>query len=388
MLLFPVSTEGELARDSNPIVQDLARRRAAQSESDNVWRQLFEHAECAIFLESDDGRILDVNARACDLLGYTREELLRMRAADLMPPEAHGEPGQAGEAEPAVGEAFETVRLRKDGAPVLLEVRMRRITGMQGAPPVVCIARDITERKEAEARMQAALTKEHELNELKSRFIATASHEFRTPLSTILSATQLLEQYDTVLGHQERAGYLHRVQAAVHQMTALLEVVSTISKVPAGRLQCHPEPLNLAEFCVQLIEEVEGAEAERRRMDLKIEGGVRTVHMDPRLLRHILQNLLSNALKYSPVNTQIGFFVTLQDSLVIFKVVDRGPGIPGDELPHLFEPFFRGRSGCQLPGSGLGMTIVQESVQLHGGSVTVQSTVGAGTTVIVNIPVR
>lgn len=237
-------------------------------------------------------------------------------------------------------------------------------------------------------REQTGPAGELQRNETRSRFIAAASHEFRTPLSTILTATQLLEQYDASLAPQKRIELLRRIQAAAHQMTALLEGILTIGRISVCELHFEPERLNLPAFCTQLIEEVEGAESKRHRIDLDIDTEVRTVLLDPQVLRHILKNLLANALKFSPVDTQVNLAVVLYDGLVVFKIVDCGSGIPADELPHVFEPFFQGRVGCRTPGSGLGLTIVQESVQLLGGALRLESTVGVGTTVIVSIPVR
>jgi PAS domain S-box-containing protein len=247
---------------------------------------------------------------------------------------------------------------------------------------------DIAQRVAVEAALRTTLARQQELNDLKSRFIARTSHEFRTPLSTIYSAAQLLEQHNARFSSEKRNAYLQRIQVAVRQMVKLLEDILTVDKFTAGKTSCQPEPLDLPGVCAEWVEEVEMTEHTGRRVDMVIGEGVHMATMDAQLLKNVLQNVLSNALRYSPADSRVGFQIAVQDGEATFCITDHGPGIFEDEMAQLFEPFFRGRSGASADGSGLGMTIAQESARRHGGAIAVHSTVGAGTTVIVNIPVR
>lgn len=363
------------------------RIEAALRASESRLRLLIEQANDAIFLENEDDEILDVNSRACEMLGYSRAELLAMKVSDLMPPEIRGAPGQVVKGELATGQVFETVDLRKDGTRVPLEISTQRIVGVPGNL-VLAIARDITARKAAEEAMRAALAKEKELSELRSRFISTTSHEFRTPLSTILSSAQLLERKAAQISPAKRVTGLRHIQAAALQMADLLSDILTLARVDAGKGRCQPAPLDLPAVCAMLAEEAQGADRDRRRIRLSVQSAPALTPLDEKLLRQILQNLLSNALKYSPPSGVVYFDLEMQDGRATFTIRDQGIGIPEDELAHVFDPFFRASNVLNTPGSGLGMAIVKSAVDLHGGTITVESKLGLGTTVTVRIPLQ
>jgi PAS domain S-box-containing protein len=368
-------------------VVERRRIEAALRASESQLRLLIEQANDAIFLENEEDEILDVNSRACEMLGYSREELLSMKVPDLMPPEIRGVPGQVVRAELASNRIFETVDLRKDGTRVPLEISTRRIVGVPG-DLVLVIARDITGRKQAEEAMRAALAKEKEVSGLKSHLISTTSHEFRTPLSTILSSAQLLEQYAVQISPTKQATHLQHIQVAARQMADLLNDILTLARVDAGRGRCTPAPLDLPALCATLAEEAQITDHAGRQIHLTVQAAQAVALLDEKLLRQILQNLLSNALKYSPPAGVVYFDLHIQDNFATFTIRDQGIGIPADEQAHLFEPFYRASNVVNTPGSGLGMAIAKSSVDLHGGTITVDSKLGVGTVVTVNIPIR
>jgi PAS domain S-box-containing protein len=380
----------QLTATNQQLEAEAAERRrieAALRVSEGRLRLLIEQANDAIFVENEEDEILDVNSRACELLGYSRAELLAMKVPDLMPPEIRGIPGQVVKNELATGQVFETVDLRKDGTRVPLEISTRRILGVPGHL-VLAIARDITARKQAEEAIHTALAKEKELSELRARFIATTSHEFRTPLSTILSSAQLLEQHAARLSQARQTLHLQHIQAAALQMADLLNDILTLARVDAGKGRCQPAPLDLPALCAVLVEEVQITDHGGRRIRLSVQSAQDVALLDEKLLRQILQNLLSNALKYSPPSGVVTFDLDMQDGRATFTIRDQGIGIPEDELAHVFEPFHRASNVVNTPGSGLGMAIVKNSVDLHGGTITVESKLGMGTTVTVRIPIR
>ena len=345
----------QLTATNEQLEAEVAERRrieAALRASEGRLRLLIEQANDAIFLENEDDDILDVNSRACEMLGYSRAELIAMKAPDLMPPESRGKLGQVVKAGLASDRAIETVDLRKDGTRVPLEISARRIVGVPGNL-VFVIARDITGRKQAEEAMRVALAKEKELSELRSRFIATTSHEFRTPLSTILSSAQLLERQAARINPEMRATGLQHIQAAALQMADLLNDILTLARVDAGKGRCQPTPLDLPALCAMLVEEAQITDHGGRQIRLSAPSAQDAAPMDEKLLRQILQNLLSNALKYSPPSGVVTFDLDMQDNRATFTIRDQGIGIPDDEQAHVFDPFFAPAMSSTLLGRGL-----------------------------------
>jgi len=250
------------------------------------------------------------------------------------------------------------------------------------------ICRDITERKQAEEEIAKALEKERELSELKSHFIAMTSHEFRTPLTTILSSAELLEDYSQNWSEEKKVEHLQRIQASGERMTHLLNDVLLLGKAEAGKLECRPDPLNLNKFCNNLVEELRLGSGNKHSIIFVQEGECTTACLDEKLLHPILSNLLSNAIKYSPTSITIQMTAICQKGEVIFKIEDFGIGIPPEDLQRLFDPFHRAKNVGTIPGTGLGMAIVKKCVDSHRGQISVKSEVGVGTIFTVTLPLN
>jgi PAS domain S-box-containing protein len=258
---------------------------------------------------------------------------------------------------------------------------------VSGQDEVMVIVRDITKRKQAEEELRKTLEKEKELNELKSRFVSMTSHEFRTPLTTILSSSELLEFNRYRWTEEKQLTHLHRIQNAVHHLTQLLNDVLTLSRAEAGKLEFKPSPIDLVPFCRELVEELQPSGVPTHEITFTHEGNDATVTvLDQRLLRHILGNLVSNAIKYSPEGSTVEFSLTQRSDRVLFKIKDYGIGIPAEDQPRLFESFHRAENVGTIQGTGLGLAIVKQCVDLHGGEMTVESVVGKGTTFVVSLP--
>lgn len=241
-------------------------------------------------------------------------------------------------------------------------------------------------RCKAETEIRKSLEKEKELNELKSRFISMVSHEFRTPMSTILFSAGLLESYSSKWSEEKKLVHIHRIQAAIEHMTDLLNDVLLIGKAEAGKLEFNPNPLNLEKLCSEIVEDLQLSNRNKHEIVLLVEGVAENAKMDEKLLRHILVNLLSNAIKYSPENSKIIFSLRCENGEAILQIQDAGIGIPSGDLDHLFETFHRATNVGTIQGTGLGLAIVKRSVELHGGKIAVRSELDVGTTFTVTLP--
>jgi PAS domain S-box-containing protein len=261
------------------------------------------------------------------------------------------------------------------------------ITGMDGLRQVVSFMLDITERKRAEVEIQKALEREKELSELKSRFVAMISHEFRTPLTIINSTTQLLERFQRNLNPDQQKEYLSRIQKAVQRMNNLISDVLFIGKAEANKVSFNPQLIDVVDVCGNIVKDVAFADNNKHDIRYTVHGEGYQRLMDEKLLQHIITNLLSNATKYSPEADKVDFDLVLEEHQAIFKVRDYGIGIPEEDQKHMFQDFHRASNVGTISGTGLGMAIVKNSAQLHGGgNVTFFSKVGEGTTFTVILP--
>lgn len=245
--------------------------------------------------------------------------------------------------------------------------------------------RDSNESQRMAAEISKVLVKEKELGLLKSNFITMTSHEFRTPLTTILSSAEILEFYSYKLTEEKKINHLQRIQAAVKHMTELLNNVLLIGKAEAGKLEFKPVQLNLIQLCLDLVEDIQ-ISTDIPTITFRHQGQCTDTCMDEKLLRHILVNLLSNAIKYSPQKSIVHFDLVCHQEVVTFQVQDQGIGIPVADQANLFTPFYRASNVDTISGTGLGLAIVKKSVDLHNGKLTVESKVGVGTTFTVTIP--
>jgi signal transduction histidine kinase len=281
-------------------------------------------------------------------------------------------------------------------------------------------------RHYAEQRVRQALETEKELSKLKSLFVANASHEFRTPLATIRSSVDLLEFYCSELMDDKKSKHFQRINIAIEQLLELLDDLLVIGKVEAGKLDFNPVPLNLVEFCQNLVEELQlnvcfqhglktlnnssyfkpdlkkfqnietsvvpnqtevhsVAEAPKR-IAFTYQGNFVNACMDENLLQKILTNLLSNAIKYSPESELVSFDISCENEIVTFRIQDQGIGITLEDQQQLFEPFYRAANVGKIKGTGLGLSIVKKCVELHRSEISIESQTGLGSTFIVKLP--
>jgi signal transduction histidine kinase len=247
---------------------------------------------------------------------------------------------------------------------------------------------DIDDRKRAEVELLAAVQREKELSEMKSKFVSTASHEFRTPLATMLSSAELLEHYSESLSPAERLNLLQTIQSSAKRMSEMIDDLLTLGRAESGVLKLNLGPTNLRELCGRVVSEFRIAQGKQHVITLDDRFDRLETYMDERLLRHILNNLLSNAVKYSPPGSEVTFSLARRDEQAAIEIQDRGIGIPLEDQPRMFESFHRASNVENRPGTGLGLAIVKKAVELHGGEISLTSAVGSGTRFTVMLPLR
>ena len=253
--------------------------------------------------------------------------------------------------------------------------------------------------------LSRSLEQERKLSQMKSDFISVVSHEFRTPLTTIQSASELLEYYEWT--KEEQVEQLHQIQSEVKHMTDLMEDVLFLSRANANKAKLNITKFDLADFCKRLLVQMKKTFAENytlhsflhilpneiaiQNFHIENELPIVSVNMDEKLLRQIITNLITNAIKYSHQNTTIEFKVTVDFSVsspnVSFVISDRGIGIPEEDLEHLFSAFHRGKNVGILPGTGLGLSIVKNCIDIHNGTIVVNSKLNVGTEFTVTLPI-
>lgn len=241
--------------------------------------------------------------------------------------------------------------------------------------------------EERESELKVALEKEKDLNELKSRFVSMASHEFRTPLSTIMSSASLISKYTEESHNDKRQKHVDRIKSCVVDLTGILNDFLSLSKIEEGKVELNTEEIQIAEICDTIMDEVKGLVKQGQVLEKDLDESI-YIHTDKRILKNILFNLLSNAIKYTPENGRITCKVISDDDKVIFSIVDDGIGIPEKDQKFLFERFFRASNVENIQGTGLGLNIVTRYVNLLRGEISFQSTEGTGTEFVVKIPIK
>ena len=253
---------------------------------------------------------------------------------------------------------------------------------------VMLVTQDITERKKAVEEMSNALEKEKILNELKSRFVSMASHEFRTPLGTILSSASLIGKYNGEDEEDKRNKHISRIKSAVVNLTGILNDFLSISKLEEGKVNYNPATVNIREMCEEVKEEMQVTAKEGQEIVIQNNGAMETIVIDRQILKNILINLTSNAIKYSPENETVLIQTDINQSKFIIRVTDHGIGIPKADQKHLFDTFFRAGNVSNIQGTGLGLNIVKKYVDLMGGTISFTSVYGKGTTFTIEVDIE
>jgi PAS domain S-box-containing protein len=316
-------------------------------------------------------------------LGHTTHDWVGHALFDKVSPEANAF------AAPYLNRVFQ-------GESIQFETRVKNNTYLVSGVPMAAegkyitralvVIQNITERKQAEEETLKALSKQRDLSELKSKFVTIASHEFRTPLGTILSSADLAYQYHGLGDNENTAKHINRVKSSVKQLTEILNEFLQLGKIEEGAFQPSPSEFPLAECCEALVEEMSSLKKPGQEILYHREGKEDLVVLDRQHTRNILVNLLSNAIKYSLPGKRIWFTTFTDKHQVVFQVRDEGIGIAEEEKPQIYDAFFRAHNAAHIQGTGLGLNIVQRYLKLMNGTIEVESELNKGSTFTVRIP--
>lgn len=346
------------------------------------------------FVYDATGKYIYVNRSAAQALGLTQSDFISKTWQQLKLPAEFMERLDAQRAnvfntgQPITDEAsFATVEGIRD-----YEYTISPLSDVGSQPEAVVVTvRDISEQKRAAVAVSEAMAKEEEFSNLKSHFSYFASvitQELRNPLNNIFACTKLIENNTQPETDEKTLSYLHLIQVNVRRMNQLLNDLLLIKKVEANELHLNPSLLNLTQFCQDLTEELQHGAAARHTITFTSQEQCSAVNLDKKLLRHILTNLLLNAIKYSPEGGEIKLDISCQDKQVILRIQDSGSDIPQADQDLLFKMFNQNGKVGVVAGSGLGLLIVKQCIDLQGGEIEVESTAGVGTTLTVTLPLQ
>jgi PAS domain S-box-containing protein len=410
-----------------------------EKQKDAKTRQvssLINFATEGIILTNDKGKIILANPHAQTLFGYSESEMINNRIEMLLPEAirerhvGHVENFHQKPSNRSMGAGRDLYAKRKDGSVFPVEISLSYYHSGKEAFVIAFII-DITIRKENEKvlnqktseleavnhkvanlnieleqkvqdrttmlretlaqlersknELAESLEKEKELGDLKSRFVSTVSHEFRTPLSTILSSASLIGKYLLQEEQPKREKHITRIKESVKHMTTLLEDLLQLGKLEEGLLEVKTETFEFPDFMQELVSEMQALALKGQNIIIA-PITIKELNTDKRLLKNVMINLISNAIKFSPENSDIHIIVISNYNKVSIAVKDSGIGIPKEDLQHLFERFFRARSAHNIPGTGLGLHIVGKYLELMGGSINVATEPEKGSTFTISLP--
>jgi PAS domain S-box-containing protein len=405
--------------------------------ANETFRQIFQSSVEAILMVDKDGKILLANPVSEKMFGYEKEGLLGLVVEDLLP--AHVRARHLGYRESfnshpeprPMGMGRDLVARRKDGSEFPVSVSLS-YTNIDNELLVMAFVSDITERKKSEEALKRseeqllvyaselekkvqsrtedlnstiqalekevmvrkraedearnALERERELNELKSKFVSIASHEFRTPLSTVMSSASLINQYNERQEHDKIGKHVQRIKSSVNHLTSILNDFLSLGKLEEGKIDVVKEQFCVNEFLAEIQEEITPTLKQGQQLLIRNTEADVYVKSDTRIIRNILFNLISNASKYSDSGKSIHIDAVPSGHILTFRIRDEGIGIPMEDQKHMFDRFFRASNAGNVQGTGLGLNIVKRYVDLLDGTINFIST-ASGTTFTVNIPV-
>ena len=390
-------------------------------QSQEAINALFLHATEGILVTNSKGEITRINPSAEKLFGYSRGELAGSKIEMLVPQRftnkhEHNRTNYAHHPHArSMGLGMELYGLKKDGSEFPVEISLSPYTH-EAETFVVAFIVDITLRKLAEEKLKnystdleeqvrnrtvvleeaikelektkrelnTSLEKEKELSEMKSRFVSMASHEFRTPLTTMMSSLSLITKYSELDDRESQKKHVNKIKNSIRNLTDILNDFLSASKLEEGRVENRPEEMNIRLFISDIISEMHGMLSGKQAL-VHEHTGNEAVFLDPKILKNILFNLVSNAIKFSNEKGRIELSTHVDETAVVIAVKDNGIGISKEDQESLFERFFRGSNAVHIQGTGLGLSIVARYVELMNGTIRIDSAQNEGTKVTLTI---
>lgn len=386
----------------------MKEQRSISLESEAGFKALFKYATVGIVVAGANGRIELANPHAEELFGYKNAELIGQPLEVLIPQNLRE--GHVGHREKyferpkarPMGYGMDLYARKKSGEVFPVEISLGHYY-LEGEMLAVAFVTDISARKKAEAGLKKAneeleqrvtertlelteaLEREKELNDMKSRFVSMASHEFRTPLSAIMSSISLLERYTEAEHADKRDKHFMRIRSAVYNLINILDDFLSLDKLERGKTETEIEKFDLQKFVLGVIEAVEGVIKPGQHVHYSHDGETE-IASDRKILQNILLNLLSNAIKYSNEGATIHLHTAVNGKQLIITVRDEGMGIPEEDKKNMFRMFYRARNSVNIQGTGLGLNIVKRYVELLHGEIGFTSKVDEGTTFTLEFP--
>jgi len=356
---------------------DLARNVAELKESQRFYRTLAHNfPDGTITVLGPDLKYMFVDGRELALEGLTPEKLIGTSYLERFPSE------ERDEIKNKLSEIFSgketTFEITLTGNYYILHGAPLRTTNSV-VDEILLVKQNINKLKQAEENIKAALEKEKLINELKSRFVSLASHEFRTPLSTILSSTELIGEYIEHVGQNpalikdKNIQHLKRIKSAIQNMVSILNNFLSLDQLEQGKTLTYPLEFDIRKFAEEMVDELQGGLKNGQKIAYTNKSRAATVYMDKAILGNVTSNLLTNAIKYSPENSTINYITTITPNGLEFTVEDHGIGIPKTEQANLFERFFRAKNTLNIEGTGLGLSIVKKYIDLLNGHISFTS---------------
>lgn len=371
--------------------QNVSELKLAQVELAQGKRRLeaiLDNVNNGILTVNTQGRVLSLNHAAATIFGATGLELMDCNLSSLLIDfQASSETfRQLSGTEPQ-----ETQGRRRSGELFPLALSINEIR-LDGELAYTCIVEELTQRRQADEnrlaheRMTATLEKEREIRDIKNSFLSMMSHELRTPLTSIGLSHDILKKYGAVSSAEERDQALDNIRIQVDYLAEMVSDVLMLSRFEADGFQIDLEDTDLITYCRNVVEEFQLNYHKSHRVQFECEERILIVPIDRKLLRRALTNLLSNAIKYSPAGGRVLFELAREHECAVIRVTDSGIGIPSEDQTHLFQPFHRATNVKNLPGTGLGLPVTKQMVELHHGSIRFVSTEQIGTTFTVCLP--
>ncbi len=355
---------------------------------------ILQHVSDAIFAVDLERHILTWNPGAERIYGWRADEVIGKPIREMLRPVY---PDMTVEEIYAVFQEKQTwigelIQHHKDGRPLHIVANVSYLRDETGKPiGMVTVNRDVSDQKRLEKeilekeKLTVALETEHRVQEIRTRFMRMISHEFRTPLTIINSSYDLLKSYNERMSPEQRMQKLDNIAEQVTRLRDLLSEVSLLLSTDPTMPNYTPAELDFVPYCEDQITEIRRV-FETHPLNFVLNCQSAQLKADSKLLRHVLNNLIYNAMKYSPDGSPITVTIDIMGQMAVLKVADQGMGIPEADCAHIFEPFYRASNVNDTPGSGLGLAIVKQIVELHQGKIDVQSQVGVGTTFTVTLP--